>query len=41
MFGAKELLGTVSCQVLDDVGIFAAAVITLSGIALGILIGED
>ena len=37
---AEELLGPVAADVLDDIDVFAAAVEALSGIALGILVGE-
>ena len=39
-FGVKELLGAVDRELLGDVDIFAAAVVTLAGIALGVLVGE-
>src|ERR1051326_302451 len=35
---AEQLLRTVACQVLDNVGIFASAVISLSRIPLGVLV---
>ena len=40
MFGAEKLLGAVDRQLLGAVDEFAAAVIALAGIALGVLIGE-
>ena len=40
VFGAKQLLGPVARQILDNVGELAAAVIALPGIPLGILVGE-
>src|ERR1700722_4742318 len=41
ILGAKELLCAIAGEVLDDVGVFAASVITLAGIAFGVLIRED
>ena len=41
VFSAKELFGPVARQILDDVGKFATAVVTASGIALGVFVGED
>ena len=41
MLGAKDLLRAVAGQVLHHVGVLAAAVVAASGIALGILVGED
>jgi len=38
---AEQFLGALDRQVFDDVGIFAAAVITLARIAFGIFVGED
>ena len=31
----------IDCRLLNDVGPFAAAVVTLSGIAFGVLVGEN
>ena len=41
VLGAKELLGSITSQVLDDVGILAAAVVAFAGIPFGVLVGED
>ena len=41
VLGAEELLGAIARQVLHDIGEFAAAVVALAGIALGVLVGED
>src|SRR5580658_8539837 len=41
VFGAKELLRAVAGEVLYDVGIFAASVITPAGIAFRVFIRED
>src|SRR5271157_2850376 len=41
VLGAEELFRAIACQVLDHIGEFASAVITLAGIALGVLVGED
>jgi hypothetical protein len=37
----KQSLGAVASQILHNVGIFAAAVVTPAGVALGIFVGED
>ncbi len=36
----EELLGAVTGDVLDDIDLLAPPVVTLAGIALGILVGE-
>src|SRR5262245_29708608 len=41
VFGAKQLLGTIDCRLLHNIGPFAASVVTLTWIALGVLVGED
>ena len=41
MLGAKDLFGTVARQVLHHVGVFAAAVVAASRVALGIFVGEN
>ena len=41
VFGVEELFGAIAREVLDLVGKFAAAVITLGGIAFSVLVGED
>ena len=41
VFGAEKLFGAVAGDVFDFIGEFAAAVIALAGIALGVLVGED
>ena len=41
VIGAEELFGAVAGQVFDHVGILAAAVVALAGVAFGIFIGED
>ncbi len=38
--GAEQLLGAVDRQLLDDVDVFAAAVVALAGVALGVLVGQ-
>ena len=40
VLGAEQLFGAVDRECLDDVDVFAAAVISFAGIALGILVGE-
>ena len=39
-FGAEQLLQTVDGQLLGHVHVFAAAVVALAGIALGVLVGQ-
>ena len=41
MLGAEELFGAIARQILHHVGELASAVVTLTGISLGILVGED
>ena len=41
VFGAEELFGAVAGQVFDDVGVLAAAVVALSGVALCVFVGEN
>ena len=41
MLGPKELLGSIDRKRFDDIDVFAAAVITLAGIAFRILVGEN
>ena len=41
VFRAKELFGPVARQIFDNVGELATAVITASGIALGIFVSKD
>ena len=41
IFCAKELLGAVDGDLLDDVGIFTAAVVAFAGVALGVFIGQN
>ena len=41
VLGAKELLGTLPCQLLNHVGHFAAGLEPLSGITFQGLVGED
>ena len=38
--GAEDLLGSGARQILDHIGVLAAAVVAASRIALGILVGE-
>ncbi len=38
---AEELLGAIDRQLLDLVGVLAAAVVALARIAFGVLVGED
>ena len=40
MRAAKKAAGAIAGQILDHVHIFAAAIIALAGIALGVLVGE-
>jgi hypothetical protein len=40
MFGTEKLLRTVDRRLLDDIGKFAAAVISLARVALGILASD-
>ena len=39
--GLEQLLGPLDGQVLDDVDIFAAAIVATARIALGVLVGQD
>ena len=39
-FGAEQRFHAVDRQLLDDVHVFAAAVVALGGIAFGVLVGE-
>ena len=39
-FGAEELLGAVAGEVLDDVDVFAAAVVAAARVAFGVLVGQ-
>ncbi len=41
VLGAEELFGAVARQIFHHVGILAAAVVALAGVALRIFIGED
>ena len=41
VLAAEDLLGAIAGQVLDDVGVLAAAVVAAAGVALGILVGKD
>ncbi len=41
VFRAEEFLGAIDGELLDFVRVFAAAVVALSGIALGVFIRED
>ncbi len=41
VLGAKQFLGAIARQVLDNVGELASAVIALARIALGVFVGED
>ncbi len=41
VLAAEDLARAIAGQVLDDVGVFAAAVVAASRVALGIFIGED
>ena len=41
MFGAKDLLGAIDCELLDLVGEFASAVVALAGIPFGVLVRRD
>jgi hypothetical protein len=38
--GTEQLLGAVDSQLLDDVDVFATAVVTLAWIAFGVLVGQ-
>ena len=40
VFRAEELFRSLTCQVLDDVGVLATAIIALARIPLGILVRE-
>ena len=39
--GTEEFLGAVAREILDDVDVFAAAVVAAAGVALGVLVGQD
>jgi len=39
-FGAKDLLDAVNGQLFGDVHVFAAAVVALAGVALGVFVGQ-
>ena len=41
VLAAEDLFGAIAGQVLDNVGVLAAAVVAAAGIALGVFIGED
>jgi hypothetical protein len=41
VLAAEDLFGAVAGQVLDDIGVLAAAVVAPAGVALGIFVGED
>ena len=41
VLAAEDLLGAVAGEVLDDVGVLAAAVVAAAGVALGVFVGED
>ena len=41
VLAAEDLLGAIAGQVLDHVGVLAAAVVAAAGVALGVFIGED
>ena len=38
--GAEQLLGAVDGQLLNDVDVFATAVVTLAWVAFGVLVGQ-
>ena len=39
--GVEDLLGTLDGKILNDVDLLAAAVVTLCGVALGVLVGKN
>ena len=41
MFGAEEFFGAIAGQVFYDVGVFAAAIVPLAGVAFGVFIREN
>ena len=41
VLAAEDLLGAIAGQVLDDVGVLAAAIVAAAGVALGVFIGKD
>ena len=41
MIGPEKLLGTVDRQLLDHVHVFASAIVTAAGVALGVFVGQD
>src|ERR1700677_3730205 len=41
MLAAEELARAIAGEVLDDVGVLAAAIVAPPGVALGVFIGED
>ncbi|OIQ80473.1 hypothetical protein GALL_377760 [mine drainage metagenome] len=41
VFGAEQCLGTVDRQLLGDIDVFAAAVITFARVAFGVFVGQD
>ena len=41
VFGVEELFGAVAGNVFHFVGVFAAAIIALAGVAFGVFVGED
>ncbi len=41
VFGAKEFLGAIDGQLLDFVGVFAASVVALPGVAFGVFVGKN
>ena len=38
---AKQLLGPFNCQIFHHVHTFAAAIVPLSGVAFGVLVGQN
>ena len=40
VIGTEQLFGTVDGQLLDFIHMLAAAVITLAGVAFGVLVGQ-
>ena len=41
VFRTEKLAGTLTCNLLDLVNILAAAVVALSGVALGVLVCQN
>ncbi len=41
VIGAEQFLGAIDRGLLDHVSVFTAAIVTLAGVAFGVLVGKD